>query len=76
MDIDLHGKNLYQARIAVDSALKRATAADYRLRIIHGYINGTAIRDMLLSEYARHPRVLRIERGGNPGQTVFVLREY
>ena len=31
---------------------------------------------MLLSEYARHPRVLRIERGGNPGQTVFVLREY
>ena len=29
MDIDLHGKNLYQARIAVSSALKHATNADY-----------------------------------------------
>ena len=36
MEIDLHGMNLFQARNAVASALRRATAADYRLRVVHG----------------------------------------
>lgn len=76
MELDLHGKNLFQARIAVQSALTRATGADYRLTVIHGYSGGTALRDMILAEFARHPRVLRVERGRNPGQTVLVLREY
>ena len=47
MELDLHGKNLFQARTAVMSALARATAADYRLRIIHGHKQGSAIRDMV-----------------------------
>lgn len=76
MELDLHGKNLFQARIAIQSALTRATSADYRLTVIHGYANGTALRDMLREEFAGHPRVLRMERGMNPGQTVLVLREY
>jgi DNA-nicking Smr family endonuclease len=76
MDIDLHGKNLYQARIAVSSALKHATNADYRIRIIHGYKSGTAIKDMILEEFSNHPRVIRIEKSFNPGETVLVLREY
>ena len=76
MELDLHGKNLFQARIAVMSALARATAADYRLKIIHGHRQGSAIRNMILEEFAKHPRVLRIESSPNPGQTIFVLREY
>lgn len=76
MEIDLHGKNLYQARIAVSSALTRATAADYRLKIIHGYRQGSAIRDMIREEFRSHPRVIRFEPGSNPGQTEIVLREY
>ena len=76
MELDLHGKNLFQARIAVQSALTRATSADYRLTIIHGYIGGTALRDMIYEEFAHHPRVIRLERARNPGQTVLVLREY
>ncbi len=76
MDVDLHGKNLYQARIAVSSALKRATSADYRIRIIHGYRSGTAIKDMILKEFLNHPRVLRVESSFNPGETILVLREY
>jgi len=76
MELDLHGKNLQQARIAVASALARATAADYRLNIIHGHRQGSAIRDMVREEFARHPRVLRVEPSFNPGQTIFVLREY
>ncbi len=76
MELDLHGMNLHQSRVAVMSALRRATSADYRLKVIHGYRNGSAIRDMLLDEFSNHPRVIRIEPGFNPGQTVFVLREY
>ncbi len=76
MQIDLHGKTLYQARVAMNAALRRATAADYRLKVIHGCTGGTAIRDMLREEYSRHPKVLRLESSLNPGQTIFVLREY
>ena len=76
MELDLHGMTVYQARNAVASALKRATAADYRLKIIHGYTNGSAIRDMLMDEFSKHPRIIRVETTFNPGQTVFVLREY
>lgn len=49
MEIDLHGMNLFQARNAVASALRRATAADYRLRVVHGHRQGSATRDMVLS---------------------------
>lgn len=76
MEIDLHGRNLDQARVMTLSALSRATPADYRLRVIHGYTRGNAIKEMLLDEFSRHPRVIRIERTANPGETVFVLREY
>ena len=76
MELDLHGKTLAQARIAVMSALRRATSADYRLRVIHGYRGGSAIRQMLLDEFAKHPWVIRLEPSQNPGQTIFVLREY
>ena len=76
MEIDLHGKNLFQTRIAVSSALTRATAADYRLKIIHGHRQGNAIQAMIKEEFLSHPRVIRIEPSNNQGQTIFVLREY
>ena len=73
VEIDLHGKNTYQARITVDAALRRARSGTYRLRLIHGYHGGTAIRDMLREEYA--PRVLRLV-SVNEGTTDLVLREF
>lgn len=76
MELNLHGKNLFQARIAVMSALKSAKASDYRLRVVHGYRGGTALGDMVRQEFRDHPRVLRIESTSNPGETIFVLREY
>ncbi len=76
MEIDLHGMNLFQARNAVASALRRATAADYRLRVVHGHRQGSAIRDMVRSEFLRHPMVKREEPSPNPGVTILVLREY
>lgn len=76
LEIDLHGKTLYQARIALEAALRRATRADYRLRVVHGYRQGSAIKEMLREEYLHHPKVLRFESSFNPGETIFVLREY
>lgn len=76
LEIDLHGKNWYQARITVDAVLRRAGGGTYRIRCIHGYHGGSALRDMLREEYAGHPRVLRLETGLSPGSTDLVLREF
>ena len=74
VELDLHGMTAYQARIAIDAALRRAKPGTYRIRIIHGYHGGTALRDMVRREYAG--RVLRIELELNPGATDLVLREF
>ena len=71
--VDLHGKNQYQARITIDAALRRAKGGTYRLRLIHGYHSGTALRDMIRAEYAG--KVLRIQ-SINEGTTDLVLREF
>ena len=76
VELDLHGKNTYQARVAVDAALRRATAGTYRIRCIHGHHGGTALRDMIRREYAGHPRVLRLETGVGAGVTDLVMREF
>ena len=73
--VDLHGRNQYQARIAIDSALRRSRGA-YRLRLIHGCHAGTALRDMIQREYAAHPKVKRLVLSHDGGATELVLREY
>lgn len=75
VELDLHGLNRYQAKLLLDSRLRRADKSVYRIRVIHGSNRGTALRDMVRGEYAKHPKVLRIEMGLNPGETDLVLRE-
>lgn len=71
--LDLHGKNTYQAKVAIDAALRRAKSGTYRLRLIHGYHGGTALRDMIRAEYAaRCRRMVPI----NESTTDLVLREF
>ena len=76
LELDLHGKNEYQAKVAIDAALRRAKAGTYRLRLIHGYHGGTALRDGIRGRYGANGKVIRIELGLNPGQTDLVLREF
>lgn len=71
--IDLHGKNTYQAKVTVDAALRRAKSGTYRLRLVHGFHGGTALRDMIRQEYAS--RCLRLVFV-NEGTTDLVLREF
>ena len=73
VEIDLHGKNEYQAKVTIDAALRRAKAGTYRLRIIHGYHGGTVLRDLVRREYAG--KVLRCQ-SINEGTTDLVLREF
>ena len=75
-EVDLHGKNEYQACVAIDAALRRAKTGTYRIRCIHGHHGGTALRDMIRREYAKHPRVLRLETGVGAGVTDLVIREF
>ncbi len=71
--LDLHGKTQYQARIALDAALRRSRGV-YRIRIVHGWHGGTALRELVRGAYAAHPRVLRVEPVSE-GETDLVLRE-
>lgn len=73
IELDLHGKNKYQARLAIDYTLRHSMGV-YRIRLIHGYNSGTELRDMILEEYAVRPDVIRLERAGE-GVTELVLRE-
>ncbi|MBE6939310.1 MAG: hypothetical protein E7457_00580 [Ruminococcaceae bacterium] len=75
VELDLHGKNTYQAKVAIDAALRRAKSGTYRLRLIHGHHGGTALRDMIRQEYADHPQVLRMDPSA-PGITQLILREF
>lgn len=74
VEIDLHGKNAYQAKIALDAALRRADSGVYRLRVIHGYHGGETLKQ-LAAGYASHPKVIRLIVSPDGGQTDLVLRE-
>ena len=53
----------------------RDRCGTYRIRCIHGFHGGTALRDMIRSEYAHHPKVIRLEADADGGTTDLVLRE-
>jgi DNA-nicking Smr family endonuclease len=76
VEIDVHGMNKYQAKVYIDSQIKRAGSGVYRIRVIHGYRGGTELKEMIRKEYSRkHPKVIRLEIGLNQGETDLVLRE-
>ena len=75
VELDLHGFNSYQARVAIDAALRRSRGV-YRLRLIHGYHSGNTLSEMIAAEYGGHPRVKKLQPGKNPGITELVLKEW
>ncbi len=75
IEVDIHGMTKYQAKICIDSQLKQAKQNVYRIRVIHGYHNGTELKDMVHKDYKKHPRVIRTECGLNLGITELVLRD-
>ncbi|MCD2493580.1 Smr/MutS family protein [Lacrimispora sp. NSJ-141] len=76
VEVDIHGMNRFQAKNLIAGRLKRAGGDIYRIRVIHGYHNGTSLKDMVRKEFRGHPKVLRVEVAMNPGETDLVLREF
>ena len=74
-EIDVHGMTRQQAIAAIDAKLRRCKGEVYRLRVIHGYHGGTALRDAVRAHYAGHGKVRRVEIGWNQGETDLILRE-
>ena len=75
VELDVHGMTRVQTETCIEAALRRSKGV-YRIRVIHGYSRGTSLRDFIRERYRRHPKVLRVEAGLNPGVTELVLREY
>jgi len=75
IELDIHGMNRHQAKISIDSALRRAEACTYRIRVIHGFNCGTALRNLVRTAYLDHPKVIRLETRLGDGITDLVLRE-
>ena len=75
VEIDIHGMTKYQAKLCLESRLKRSGRDVYRIRVIHGYHGGTELRDLVRKEIGKNPKVLRVESGLNQGETDLILRE-
>lgn len=75
LEIDIHGMNRYQAKTRLDGLLKKSRGV-YRIRVIHGYRNGTELKEMIRYEYGKNPLVKRVVPGANEGITELILREY
>lgn len=75
LELDIHGMTKFQAKVCIDSQLRKAKSDIYRIRVIHGYHTGTELKDMVHKSYRSHPKVIRIEIGLNLGITELVLRD-
>ena len=75
LQVDVHGMTKYQAKICLESMIKRAGRSVYRIRVIHGYRGGTELRDLVRKEIAKNPKVLKMEIGLNQGETDLILCE-
>lgn len=75
LEVNIHGMSTYKAKVCLDSILKKADKSIYRIRVIHGFHSGTALKEMLHQEYLLNPKVLRIVNGMNEGITELILRE-
>ena len=64
-----------QAKVSIDSVLKKNKGEVFRLTVVHGYHGGTVLRDFVRTHYKKDPRVKRIELGLNPGETELILKE-
>lgn len=71
-EIDLHGLTVEQARYELTNKINEVGNTVWEISVIHGYNNGTAIRDMVLR--FKHPRIQKRILGDlNPGKTTLYL---
>lgn len=77
IEVNTHGLFVDDALKAVEKAVKSASKAVYKIKVIHGFNRGTAIRSAIWNEYkyGDNPKVIRVANGDNPGITELILKE-
>lgn len=69
--IDLHGFTTLEAKRYLDQVLKDLPQSIREVTILHGYISGQALANMVRGY--KHPRIERKMRSLNQGETIFLL---
>ncbi len=75
VEIDVHNMTWIQAKACIDSKVNKAKKDVYVVRVIHGYNNGTALRDKVRKEYRKNAKVKSVELSLNQGITDLRLRD-
>ena len=70
--VDVHGMKCGQARRFINNIIN-ITLSGFRMVVIHGYNNGTAIKDMLATDFSNERIVSKNADSYNPGRTVLQL---
>lgn len=73
MEVDIHGMTAAEGRRALERVLSRAGKNTAEIRVIHGYHNGQALRDMVRLQL-KHPRIAAKLVCLNPGETRLLLK--
>lgn len=71
--IDIHNHTVSDAKQKLQIAVKIAPSETKEIVVIHGYHNGTALRDMVRNDF-RSKRVARKYLSLNPGITSLILQ--
>lgn len=70
--LDLHNHTVESARRLLTDTLRTLPSDTRELEVIHGYHQGTAIREMIRK--FKHPRIERKILGLNQGSTILELK--
>ena len=73
LDLDIHNHTVESARKLITNTLKNLSPDVRGLNIIHGYHQGTALRDMVRKFY--HSKIERKILGLNQGTTTFIIKK-
>ncbi len=73
ISVDLHEYTVSDAKQKLQSTVNTAPKNTQEIIVIHGYNNGTALRDMVRKEF-KNKRVVKKFLGMNQGVTILVLK--
>ena len=71
LELDLHGKNTYQAKVALEAALRRAGAGTYRIRITNNGQTQTRRPDILLFVNGMPLCIIELKNPADKNATIY-----
>jgi len=73
-EVDLHGLTYSVALKAMQDIIRYSPKHTENIYVIHGYKEGTALKEMITKPNMKSSRIRRIRPSMNPGQTVIVFK--